>query len=143
MGVDGVTRSGTYTLAALSITTAQASSAQTAITDLDGMSAANLVAELLGGTGGTTVVALVQTTLDNGATWYDVARFDFNTADSPPAEGVKFCVVEAESAKAITAYAALAVEGVNDGLLGNQLRAVITSTGTYTNTALAVRAAVH
>lgn len=141
--MDGMTREGVYTLAALSVTTALTASAQTAITDLDGIEGANLVAELLGGTGGTTVVAVVQTTFDDGATWYDIARFDFNTADSPPAEGLKSCVVQTEAAKAVTTYAALAVEGVNDGLLGNQLRAVVTSTGTYTSTTLSVRAAVH
>jgi hypothetical protein len=134
---------GVYDLAALAITTALTNSAQTAITGLDGMSAANIVAELLGGTGGTTIVGLVQTSVDGGTVWLDVARFDFNTADSPPTAGKKYCVLQTNAAKAITQYAALAAEGMNDGLLGDRMRAVLTSTGTYTDTTLSIRVAVH
>ena len=133
---------GVYDLAALAITTALTNSAQTAITGLYGMSVANIVAELLGGTGGTTIVGVVQTTFD-GTVWLDVARFDFNTADSPPSAGKKYCVLQTNAAKAVSQYAALAAEGVNDGLLGDRLRAVLTSTGTYTDTTLSIRAAVH
>ncbi len=133
---------GVYVLAATAITTALTNSAQTAITSLDGMSSANLVAELLGGTAGTTIVGLVQTSFD-GTVWLDVARFDFNTADSPPTAGKKYCVLQTNAAKSVTEYAALAVEGMNDGLLGDRLRAVLTSTGTYTDTTLSIRAAVH
>ena len=43
----------------------------------------------------------------------------------------------------MTAYAALAAEGVYDGVLGDQLRAVITTTGTYTSTTFNIRAAVR
>ena len=133
---------GVYDLAAIAITTALANSAQTPIINLSGMSAANIVAELLGGTGGTTIAGIVQTSFD-GTVWLDVARFDFNTADSPPAAGKKFCVLQTNAAKAVTGYAALAAEGVNDGLLGDRLRAVLTSTGTYTDTTLSIRVAVH
>lgn len=129
---------GTYDLATLGITTALTNSAQTPLTDLDGMAAANIVAELLGATAGTSISALVQTTFDDGTTWLDVARFDFTTT-----AGKKYAVLQAVAAKGVTSYAALAAEGVNDGLLGDRLRAVITSVGTYTNTTLNVRASVH
>lgn len=129
---------GTYDLATLAITTALTNSAQTAIVDLEGMSAANLLFEMLGGTGGTSIAALVQTSFDDGNTWLDVARADFLTT-----AGKIRCVVENDAALGMTAYVALAAQGVNNGLLGDRLRAVITSVGTYTNTSLAVRASVH
>jgi len=127
---------GLYTLAILGVTTPLATVPQSEVDGLDGMNAVTLEAEVLGATGGTSVSALVQTTMD-GSTWLDIARFDFTAA------GKKYAVIEALSAKAVTAYAALAAEGVNDGLLGNSLRAVITSVGTFTNTTLAVRASVR
>ena len=45
--------------------------------------------------------------------------------------------------KAVTSYAALSANSVNDGVLGDRLRVVIDSTGTYVNTVLSVIAAVR
>jgi hypothetical protein len=129
---------GIYTLASKAITTALTANEQTAIVDLDGMEAANLIFEFLYGSGGTTAMALVQTSFDGGTTWLDIARADFTTAAAK-----KYCNLQAIAAKAMTTYAALSSEGLNDGLLGNRLRCVITTTGTYVNTTLAVRASVH
>lgn len=129
---------GVYTLAATAVTTALTNSVQTAIDSLDGMAAANIVMEMLGGTGGSTIVGIVQTTFDAGTTWLDVARFDFAST-----AGKKSVTLQTNAAKGVTAYAALAAEGVNDGLLGDELRAVITSTGTYTSTTISIRASVH
>lgn len=129
---------GVYTLAALSITTALSAQAQTAIDDLDGMSGMTLLAEMVGGTGGTSIDAVVQTSLDGGTTWLDIARFTWaNTASK------KWCVLQNAAAKAVTSYAALGSEGVNDGLLGDRLRVVLTTVGTYSNTTVSVRAHVH
>lgn len=129
---------GLYTLFAGAITTAKTAEAQTPITDLGGMSGVSLVCELLGASGGSTISAWVQTTYDGGTTWLDVALFTFTTSAAK-----KWCVLQVAAAKAIASYAALAVEGVNDGLLGDRLRVVLTTTGTYANTTLSVRAAVH
>lgn len=129
---------GVYTLAALGITTALSASAQTAIDDLDGMMAVTLEVAFAYGSGGTTCKVWVQTTFDDGVTWRDIAEFDFTTASA-----VKVANLSGLLSKAVTAYAALASEGVIDGVLGNQLRAVVTTTGTYANTTLAVRASVR
>lgn len=134
---------GTYTLAAQAITVALGNSAETPITGLDGMVGANIVATLLGGDGGTSVVGIVQTSFDAGVTWLDIARFDFNTADSPPGIGTKSCVLQIKESQGITPYAALAVEGVNEGLLSDRLRAVLTTVGTYIDTTLSIRASVN
>ena len=130
---------GVYTLAVVSPTTAVAAAAgvQTPIANLDGMTAVSIEASFQYGSGGTTATAVVQTSFD-GSIWRDIARFDFATSTA-----VKHCNLEGLLSKGITAYAALGSEGVYDGVLGNQLRAVISSTGTYANTILSVRASVR
>lgn len=127
---------GLYTLATVSITTALTASAQTAIDDLDGMSGIMLECSVLGASGGSTIKAWVQTSLDGGTTWRDVALFEFTTSAV-----TKWCVLS-KATKSIASYAALASEGVNDGYFGDRLRAVLTTTGTYSNTTLALRAHV-
>lgn len=129
---------GLYTLFAGAITTAKTAEAQTAISALDGMAWAALVCELLGASSGSTISAWVQTTYDGGTTWLDIALWTFTTTAAK-----KWCVLGTETEKAIASYAALAAEGVNNGLLGDRLRVVLTTTGTYTNTTLSIRAAVH
>lgn len=129
---------GVYTLSSLAVSTALTSSAQTAIEDLDGATAVTLEAQFQYGSGGTTCVVVVQTSFDGGSVWRDIARFDFTTASA-----TKHANLSGLLSKAVTAYAALGSEGVYDGVLGDRLRAVITSTGTYANTTLAVRASVR
>lgn len=125
---------GNYTLFAGAITTALSAQVQTPIANLEGIQAALIVAELLGGTGGTSISGLVQTSFDGGTTWLDVARFDFTNAP-----GRKYATIAGLTAQAVTSYAALAAEGVNAGLLGNRWRAVPTSVGVYTNTTFSLR----
>lgn len=117
---------GSYTLFAGGITGALTAQAQTAIEDLEGVLAATIVAKMTYGSSGTTIVALVQTSIDAGATWYDVARFDFTTSSA-----TKYVNLSGLTPKGATALVALGSEGVADGLLGPMFRAVITSTGTY------------
>ncbi len=127
-----------YTLASTSITTALTSSAQTAITDLGGAQAVTVTAAFSYGSAGTTAVVVIQTSLDGGTTWYDVANFAFTTASA-----TKYVNLSGFTAKAVTSYSALTSDTVNDGLIGDRLRAVITTTGTYANTTLSVRASVR
>lgn len=128
---------GVYSLAALSLTTAISASAQTAIVDLDGMTAVTLEARFSYGSGGTSCSALCQTTMD-GTNWIDIASFDFTTASA-----TKHCNLEGLLSKAVTAYAALSANTVYDGVLGDRLRCVVTSVGVYANTTLSVRASVR
>ncbi len=118
--------SGSFTLFAGGITAALTAQAQTAIEDLDGMLSASIVAKFLYGSGGTTCIALVQTSIDDGTTWFDVARLDFAQATA-----TKYVNLSGLTAKGATALNVLGSEGVNDGVLGPMVRAVITSTGTY------------
>jgi hypothetical protein len=119
--------SGSFVLFAAGITTALTAQAQTPIDELEGMLSASIVARFAyGGSGGTSVSALVQTSFDGGTIFFDVARLDFATSS-----GTRYVNLSGLTAKGATAYAALSAEGVNDGLLGPMFRAVITSVGTY------------
>lgn len=128
---------GSYTLAALGITAALSAQVQTPIAGLEGMASVTIEAAFAYGSGGTSCSAVVQESMDGGTLWRDIARFDFTTSSD-----VRYSTLSAV-AKSNVAYAALASAGVNDGLLGTQLRAVVTSVGAYVNTTLAVRASVR
>jgi len=78
------------------------------------------------------------TSLDDGQTQIQIARFDFTTASA-----IKTANVSGLLSKAVAAYADLAAEGVNDGLLGDRLAVKLITTGTYSGTVLSVRAAVR
>lgn len=125
--------SGTYALVALALTTALTASAQTPVENLDGIEAATLECRFGYGSGGTTCSVLAQVSFD-GTNWLDVARFDFLLASA-----VKVANLNGHLSKAVTAYAALAAEGVNDGILAARWRGVVTSTGVYVNTTVSLR----
>lgn len=130
---------GVYDLAAFGITTALGGAALTPIDDLDGLTAVTLEFAFAYGSGGTVGgFAKVQTSFDEGTTWRDIARVDIGTASF-----VKHCNLEGLLSKGITAYADLGAEGVYDGVLGDRLRAVVTTVGTYANTTLAIRASAR
>ena len=63
--------------------------------------------------------------------------------DFATTSAVKYANLSARLSKAVTSYADLSAEGVFDAVLGDRLRAVVTTTGTYAgSTLLAVRARV-
>lgn len=107
--------------------------------NLGGMSKLVAFASFDYGSGGTTVAAVIQTSLDQGQTWIDIIRFDFTTADRKAHAAVGLF-----AAGAVTTLAALGSEGKLDNVLGDRLRCKVTSTGTYAgNTSLAVRVHVQ
>lgn len=108
----------------------------TPLTNLGGISRLTLSARLAYGSGGTTIIAVVQTSLNQGTTWIDIARFDFATA------GLEKVMNLTTNTSLTSPYTVidLAAEGGLNNVLGDQLRAVVTSTGTYTgSTVLALR----
>lgn len=130
---------GCYTLCAAPITVAQADQEFTPILALDGMTGLTLEFEFIYGSGGSTCSGIVSASLDGGNTWRDIARADFTTASA-----VKHCNLDGLLSKAMSAYSALASEGVYDGVLGNALKVRQVSTGTYAGgTQMNVRAAVR
>lgn len=113
--------------------------AQGFIDRLAGMSSVSLQASFVYGSGGTTCAVIVQTSFDQGQSWIDVCRFNFTTAN-----GKKVANIAATGGVAPAAVTALGDEGVGPAVLGDRLRAKITTTGTYSgNTSISVRASVR
>lgn len=112
--------------------------AQAFIDRLAGMQSVVLVANFTWGSGGTSVAAIIQSTLD-GVQWFDIARFDFTTASAAKTA----TIVRSAAAAATIASLVLASEGVNAGRLGGKLRAKLTTLGVYSgNTSISIRADV-
>lgn len=79
--------------------------------------------------GGTSIDAWIQTTLDGGATWVDIANFHFTTSS-------KIFIYNLNAQTPVTAeYTAtdgtLAANTSKDGILGAQFRVKYSSVGTY------------
>lgn len=111
----------------------------TPLTNLVGMSTLTLSARFEYGSGGTTTIGKIQTSLNQGSTWIDIARFDFATA------GLEKIINLTRNVAITSPYTVidLAAEGSINGILGDRLRAIVTSTGTYAgSTVLALRGAV-
>jgi hypothetical protein len=89
------------------------------------------------GSGGTSVDAWVQTSVDGGTTWCDVANFHFTTSSARR-------LFNLSSVTPVTSIAtptdgALAANTAVDGLIGTQMRVKWTSVGTYAaSTTLAI-----
>lgn len=130
---------GIYDLGDYQITTATVQTG-TVVNDLDGMSRLTLSARLAYGSGGTTVIGVVQTSLNQGTSWIDIARFDFATTGLEKI----YNLIDESSVTSPYTVVALVSEGVVNGILGDRLRVVVTSSGTYAgSTILAVRAAIR
>lgn len=129
---------GVFPLAALQIGAAKSIALLTPITGFAGMTGVTLEANFQWGSGGSACSAIVATSFDGGTTWRHIARFDFTTAGR-----VAVANLSGLLSKAVASYSDLASEGVNDGILGDQLAVFLVSTGTYVNTTLSVRASVR
>lgn len=128
---------GKFTLGDLNITTA-ATQAGTAVTDLKGMLAALLQLRFAYGSGGTAVKVYVQSTADGGTTWYDVACIVFNTASETAL--LNLSALTAKTTQVTPTDGSLTDDTAVDGLIGDQLRIKVVSTGTYAgNTLLSAR----
>jgi hypothetical protein len=131
--------SGTFSLGDFSVTTA-ATQVGDVVDDLSGALAVTLSARLAYGSGGTSCYAVVETSLDQGVTWVQIARFDFTTSGLQ-----KVLTVSGLTPRIAAATAgSLAADTALDGTLGDRLRATVVSTGTYAgSTVVSVRANVR
>jgi hypothetical protein len=143
----------TYNLGDFQITTA-ATQTGTIISNLDELSTLTISARFQMGSGGATVIARIQTSLNQGSTWIDIARFDFDTVGlekiynltNHSTVTLPASIDSNNDVTIISPYTVVSLdaEGAINGILGDRLRAVVTSTGTYTgSTVLSIRAPVR
>lgn len=105
-------------------------------TDLSSLTALTVIFDFAYGSGGNTCSAILQAVHSMTGKAYDIARADFAKTSK-----VTRLNLEGLLSVGATAYADLAAEGVNDGLLLSQLQAVILTDATggdYANTTLTV-----
>lgn len=139
---------GIYDVGSSAITTAVTGSVISSSTDsagtaigyidrLDGMTAITAQFRFAYGSGGTTAKAYLQTSLDQGTTWVDIACEAFTTSSA--VQIVNLSGLTPKTTAATPADGALADDSALDGVLGDRLRVKITTTGTYVGTTLSVR----
>lgn len=96
------------------------------------------------GSAGTTAKAWIQTSLDDGATWNDVACFAFLVASARKVTQVNNFVAITGAAVVTPTDGTLADNTILNGLLGNLVRVKITTTGIYAgSTTLAILASLR
>ena len=111
------------------------------IDGLAGMKAVTLGLRLAYGSGGTSVKAYVQTSLDQGNTWIDIACVVFGTASEH--QVVNLSGLTPKTTQVTPSDGALADDTCVDGILGDRLRLKAVSVGTYAGTVLSARASVR
>jgi hypothetical protein len=94
-------------------------------------------AEFAYGSGGTSCDAYLQTSLDGGSSFFDVANFHFTTSSTKAAFNLSSLTPVTTQ---LTAFdnGSLASNTAVDGILGNHWRVIITSVGTYAATTLGI-----
>lgn len=90
------------------------------------------VAKFTYGSGGASLKAYVQTSLDNGATWTDIMCFAFTTSTASKQSAVSTAI--ALAAAVTPGDGTLTDNTILNGLLGNQIRIKYVSVGTYAAT---------
>ena len=117
-------------LASLAITTAQAAQVG-AIALAKGGAPSNLTVQgsFVYGSGGTSADAWVQTSLDGGVTWTDIANFHFTTSTARFIYNLSS--LTPKTTQVTPADGALAANTSLDGIMGAMFRVKYTTVGTY------------
>ncbi|MGE4044466.1 MAG: hypothetical protein AB7F35_06410 [Acetobacteraceae bacterium] len=125
---------GHYTLGVFPITAASTyvPEAASILDGLDGMTAASVQIMFSYGSGGTSAVIYVQTSLDNGMTWMDIAAIAVTT--SSETHCFNFSGLTPKATSITPSDGAMSNDTALDGFLGDRLRLKIVSVGTYANT---------
>lgn len=93
-------------------------------------SVVSLQADFDFGADGTTAKAWVQTSLDGGLTWIDVANFAFLVADSRKVSALNRGLAPSAQG-AVATDGSLADDTIVQGIMGDRIRVKVTTTGTY------------
>jgi hypothetical protein len=109
--------------------------------DLAGMAAVAAQVRFMFGTGGATVKVCFQSSMDQGATAYDVAVVNFATVSRAAIFEVAAVTTAliAPGDGGLNALGQIEPEGIMAGVLGDRLRLKVIVTGTYQNTTLSAR----
>ena len=87
-----------------------------------------VLADFVRAAGGTTTDVLVETSFDNGSTWVEIMQFAFLVTTDRKLSSVRRDIAVAGG---IDPDGALADDAILDGVIGDRIRAVLTTTGTY------------
>lgn len=110
------------------------------VSDLEGLLALLLVIRFIYGSGGTNCKAYLQTSLDQGTTWFDIACVVFTTANDQKV--VNLSALTPKTTPLQVSDASLTDNTCVDGVLGDRFRLKIVSTGTYADSTL-LSARIH
>jgi hypothetical protein len=99
------------------------------ILNLQGMTALSCQVRFFYGSGGTTTQVYIQTSIDQGQSWFDIANIGFTTASG--IEEINLSGLNAVTTPTAPSNLALTNNTTFNGPLGDRLQAVVVSTGTY------------
>lgn len=105
--------------------------------NLAGVTALSCQVRLLYGSGGTAVDVYIQTSLDQGQSWGDIANVHFTTAGT--AAWINLSGLNSVGTPTAPVNQALASNTTFNGPLGDRLQAVVDSAGTYSGTLVSIR----
>lgn len=120
---------GRFSLGSFTITAAGTQTGDWTTVDLEGLLSLCAQLRLAYGSGGTTVKAYLQTTLDDGTTPIDIACVVFATASEVAV--VNFSALTPKTTQVTPADGTLTDDTAVDGILGDKFRLKVVSTGTY------------
>ncbi len=130
---------GYFSLGTFSITTAGTFMGDW-VDDLDGCLALLAQLRFIWGSGGSAVVAYLQTSVDNGATPVDMASVAFAMASENAV--LNFSALTPKTTQVTPSDGALTSDTAVDGVLGDRFRVKIVVTGTYAGSTQLVCSAV-
>ncbi len=113
------------------ITTALAAVIRGSNSGFYGMNALVIEGRFVYGSDGTTVKVWIQTSLDDGGNWIDIASLAFATTSLRTVHTLVLPAVVADRTKVTPTDGALADDLIVDGILGDMIRAKLTTVGTY------------
>ena len=141
LGAFGLTTNGSAS--DLTVTTA-ATTACTAITSLTGMQSLTVSLKFVYGAGGTSVKAYLQTSLDGGTTWDDIACWAPSNANAT--KRWNFSALTPVTTPIVPTDGAMADNTAQDGILGDRVRlkvVVVAATAYSGSTTLVGRMVAH
>jgi hypothetical protein len=112
------------------------------VANLQGMTALSCQVRFFYGSGGTKTNVYIQSSIDQGQSWFDIANIAFTTSSA--AELVNLSGLGAVTTPTPPSNLALSDNTTLNGSMGDRLQAVVVSTGAYAGSTLAsVRCAIR